>query len=82
MSWKPELYAEGEWCGNNMAFQTKEEAERWAVGLLARWILVSDARAIESNQPVNYCLTDKGVLVRLETQEKSIINGGQVYSIP
>jgi hypothetical protein len=81
MSWKPEVYAEGEWCGNGMAFATKEEAERWGFGLLMRCILFSDARAVESDQPVNYQLTDKGILIRLETREMSIINNGQEYPV-
>lgn len=54
MSWKPEVFAEGEWCGNGMAFETKPEAEAWARDLLMRWFVPTDSRAVESDEPVNY----------------------------
>jgi len=56
MSWKPEVFAEREWTGNGLVFETKEEAERWARDLLFRWFVPTDSRAVESNQPVNYKL--------------------------
>jgi hypothetical protein len=56
MSWKPEVLVDGAWSGNGMAFETKEEAERWGLDLLARWIVPRDSRAVESDEPVNYRL--------------------------
>ena len=46
---------------NNLAFATREEAELSARDLMARWMLVTDWRVIESDQPVNYAIKD-GVL--------------------
>lgn len=56
MSFKPEVYVQGEWARNNLAFATKEEAELSARDLMSRWMLVEDCRAAESDQPVNYVL--------------------------
>ena len=55
MSWKPEVIADnsGKWCGNGLAFATKDEAERWARDLSMRWTLVRDYRAVESDEEVN-----------------------------
>jgi len=63
MSWKPEVIADdtGKWCGNGLAFATKEEAEANARDLMRRWILVTATRAVESDEPVNYKWTDKGL---------------------
>lgn len=63
MSWKPEVFVEGEWAGNGMAFATKEEAELWARDLLNRWFVPTDSRAVESDEEVNYEIKD-GVLGR------------------
>ena len=66
MSWKPEVQTGGsEWTPNGLAFATKEEAEIWASDLMFRWTLVTDTRAVESDQPVNHKLVD-GVVSRLE----------------
>jgi hypothetical protein len=56
MSWKPEVMVAGEtkWCGNGLAFETKEEAEANAKALMWRWTLVNETRAVESAEPVNY----------------------------
>jgi hypothetical protein len=54
MSWKPEVFVDGEWGGNAMAFATKEEAEEWARDLLNRWFVPTDSRAVESDEEVNY----------------------------
>lgn len=56
MSWKPEVIADssGKWARNGLAFATKEEAEASARDLASRWMLVTDWRAVESDQPVNY----------------------------
>lgn len=55
MSWKPEVEVSGnEWCKNGLVFETKEEAEANAKALMARWMLVTNTRACESTEPVNY----------------------------
>ncbi len=54
MSWKPEVFVDGSWSGNSLAFATKEEADRWVRDLLMRWFVPSDSRSVESDEPVNY----------------------------
>jgi hypothetical protein len=69
MSWKPAvatINSNGKFHPNNLAFATKEEALESARDLMQRWLLVTDYRAEESNQPVNARLTD-GKLTLLET---------------
>lgn len=44
----------GEWCGNALVFATKEEAVANAVALSSRWTLVTNTRADETDEPVNY----------------------------
>lgn len=58
MSYKPEVQTgkDPKFYGNNLAFATREEAERSAKDLMARWFLVNDWRVVESEQPVNYKL--------------------------
>lgn len=66
MSWKPEVIADssGKWCGNGLRFATKEEAEANARNLMMRWFAVTDTRATESSDPVNYAWVD-GSLVEV-----------------
>lgn len=54
MSWKPEVFVDGQWAGNAVRFATKEEAEASGRELLSRWWVPSDSRATESEDPVNY----------------------------
>ena len=65
MSFKPEVVADssGKFYGNNLAFATREEAEANAKALMQRWMMVTDCRAVESDEPVNY----KWVNGQLET---------------
>lgn len=60
MSWKPEVIADnsGKWCGNGLAFETKEESDSYAFDLSMRWTLVRETRSVESNEPVNYVWQD------------------------
>jgi hypothetical protein len=69
LSWKPQVIADdtGKWCGNGLAFATKEEAEANARDLMGRWILVTATRAVESDEPVNYRWTANG-LEAVETE--------------
>jgi hypothetical protein len=64
MSWKPEVQVVGEgdkWHRNGLVFGTKEEAEANARNLMSRWLLVTACRATESDEPINYRWTDKGL---------------------
>jgi hypothetical protein len=56
MSWKPEVIADSssKWCGNALRFATREEAEANVRDLMMRWMLVTDTRVVESDDPVNY----------------------------
>lgn len=54
ISWKPEVFVEGKWSQNQLAFATEVEAKNNAYNLMCRWTLVEDCRASESEQPVNY----------------------------
>lgn len=65
MSWKPEVKVGGAWSRNGLVFATREEAERSAQELMGRWLAVEDARAVESDHPVNYAY-QSGALVRIE----------------
>ena len=66
-SFRPEVVADrsGKFCGNGLRFATEAEALESARNLAARWTLVTDYRATESPDPVNYRLVD-GELVRIE----------------
>ena len=48
IKWKIEVIADnsGEWCGNAMRYDTKEEAMAAAADLANRWLLVRDFRAV------------------------------------
>lgn len=57
MSWKPAIKTSGEdFHLNGQAFETKEEAEAMAKDIFSRWMLATDYKAIESDEPVNYKL--------------------------
>lgn len=58
MSFKPEVKVDGQWLQNNLAFATKDEAFISAQDLMFRWMLVTDCRAVESDEPVNYRIVD------------------------
>ena len=56
MSFKPQVQTNKDpnFYGNNLAFATREEAERSAKDLMSRWFAVNEWRVVESDQPVNY----------------------------
>ena len=60
MSWIPEVKTDdtGKWYSNALAFETKEEAEQYAIDLMKRWFAVHETRAIESDKPVTYIWLD------------------------
>ena len=63
MSFKPSVSTDGgaTFNENALAFATRGEAELSAKDLMARWLLVTDWRVAESDQPVNYTIKD-GIL--------------------
>lgn len=64
MSFKPEVkcFGETKFSGNALAFATREEAEIWVSDLSMRWMLVDETRVVESDEPVNYRITEENVL--------------------
>ena len=60
MSWKPEISTDGgkTFSQNAQTFATKEEAEIMARDIFSRWMLATDYRAAESDEPVNYRLEE------------------------
>ena len=54
-SWKAEVIADssGKWCGNQLRFASKEEAQAYVSDLAWRWTAVRDIRVVESDDPVN-----------------------------
>jgi hypothetical protein len=54
MSYKPEMFVQGEWCSNQLRFATEEEAKSSAKALFMRWTLPEKWRVSESDDPVNY----------------------------
>ena len=60
MSWKPavKVFGESAWSYNALRFDSKAECEAWLRDLSARWTLVKEWQAQESNDPVNYRFTD------------------------
>lgn len=67
MSWRPEVIADnsGKWTPNALRFATKAEAEANVAALAERWLLVTDTRVVECDEPVNYQWVE-GKLVRVE----------------
>jgi len=70
MSWKPEIFTEGKWYPNGLAFSTKEEGEAAAEKTYQNWTAAEDHRAVESNQPVNYRYVD-GKLISVDDNEET-----------
>ena len=64
MSFKPEVSTDGgrTFQQNALAFATREEAETSARDVMSRWMLVTDWRVVESDQPVNYRVRFDGAL--------------------
>lgn len=56
ITYKPEVKVNGSFHSNALVFATRTEAEQSARDLAGRWILVTDCRAVESTDPVNYVL--------------------------
>lgn len=69
MSYKPEVLVEGKWSTNSLVFATRDEAELYARDLYMRWMVPTDSRAIESNEPVNTMRLEDGTLKSLPSPE-------------
>ena len=66
-SWAPEVIADSSgWCGNQLRFATKEEAEANVRNLMMRWFAVRETRVVESADPVNYRWDGKAGLIPVE----------------
>jgi hypothetical protein len=50
--WKVEVIADssGQWCGNQLHFASKEEAEKYALDLAWRWTVVRQWRVIADEE--------------------------------
>ena len=53
-SFKTEVCVDNKWASNALRFATRREAELYGAELLSRWFVPTDARAAESDDPVNY----------------------------
>lgn len=60
--WKPEMYipSEDKWHGNGLVFATEQEALDWGRGLLMRWFVPTDSRAVPTDEEPNYTLLPNG----------------------
>jgi len=67
MSFKPQVTtgSDPKFYGNALAFATFDEAYQNAKDLSNRWMLVTDFRAIESDEPISHTYVD-GVLGNVE----------------
>jgi hypothetical protein len=65
MSYAAEVVADssGKFCGNSLRFATRLEAEKYAAGLMSRWLLVTEWRVVESTDPVNRVIEDNTMKV-------------------
>lgn len=70
MSWKPEVKVDGQWSRNSLVFATESEAAQSAAELFGRWMMTTDHRAVEVDEPVTYALID-GRMVDI----KDVIHG-------
>lgn len=60
MSFKPEVSTDGgkTFASNALRFATREEAEASAKDLMSRWLLVTDWRVAESDDPVEHKIVE------------------------
>jgi len=59
-NWKPEISTDGgkSYGQNAQVFATREEAETMAKDIFNRWLLATDYRVTETEDPVNYEIKD------------------------
>lgn len=69
MSWKPAIKTgSDDWSYNAQCFETKDEAMTMARDIFSRWMLATDYKAIESDEPVN-CKLENNVLTSVTKEE-------------
>ena len=68
MSWRPEVFVDGQWAHNALIFETELEARLRALDLRSRWSLATGYRAFEVDEPANYRLVD-GELIAIRTEK-------------
>ena len=63
MNYRPEISTDGgkSFGQNAQVFATKEEAETMAKDIFNRWMLATDYRAAETEDPVNYEIKDNAL---------------------
>lgn len=72
MSFKPEISTDGglSFHQNALVFATREEAEASARDTFGRWMLATDWRVTESDQPANYQIVDGVMSAVVRKQEE------------
>lgn len=65
MSWRPEMLCEGKWETNGLRFATKEEADKYGRDLLNRWLVPTDSRSVECDDPVTHVIDSNNVMMRV-----------------
>jgi hypothetical protein len=62
MSYKGEVIADssGVWVGNDLRFESREEAERYIADLMWRWTAVRETRVVEVDAPATARLLEDG----------------------
>jgi len=51
MSWRTQVYADGDWVGNALRFATEGEAHAYGRDLFLRWTMAKDVREVEVDEP-------------------------------
>lgn len=74
MSWKAEFQTHNDqgWHTNSVRLATKEEAEWSAQDIAHRWLLVSDWRVVECDDPVNWEVINNELRLVRNTNEETI----------
>jgi len=74
-SYAPEVIADnsGKWCGNQLRFATRKEAEENVFDLSMRWTSVRETRVVESDEPVNYSYVDRKLRAVEEPKPEPLI---------
>lgn len=65
ISFKPQVFVQGQWSNNAIRFATRAESDQYARDLMSRWTLVDTYRTVLSDDDVNYRYVD-GRLIKVE----------------
>jgi len=77
MSYGAEMLCDGEYCGNQLRFASKPEAEAYAKNLYSRWMTPSGWRVVKSKDPVNYRADEYGNTKVIEAPPFIILVGDE-----